>query len=144
MTNQRVSISFGLIVLGSACEPIESDRPTVNYISVEARPSKAHVRGTSLSVEIEVEATSSMSNVAPHVIVAARCGSQTDQAQAFFMTLSRAQPGDRKVDTVELFGIGAFETAPERCELTLTLSKGATQPQRYCYEQGATHAGRCS
>jgi hypothetical protein len=105
---------------------------------------KVYVMGTSLSVEIELEATSAMPHVAPHVIVAARCGNETDDERAFFMMLSRARRGDRKVDTVELFRVGAFETPPERCDLTLTLSEGATQPQRYCYEHGATRAGRCS
>lgn len=142
MLTPRGSVLLGLTLL-SACEAIETDRPTVKYLSVEARPSQAHVRGTSLSVEIEVEATSAMPHVAPHVIVAARCGNETDDEQAFFMTLSHTRPGDHKVDTVELFAVGAFEAPPERCELTLTLSSGATQPQRYCYENGATRAGRC-
>jgi len=127
-----------------ACDPRVTERPTVTYVSVDARPSKAHVGGTSLTVEIEVEATSAMPHVAPHVIVAARCADQSDDEKAFFMTLSDARAGDRKVDSVELFGVGAFDEAPERCELTLTLSEGATQPQRYCYERGTTRAGRCT
>lgn len=128
----------------AACEARVTERPTVSYVSVEARPSKAHVRGTSLTVELEIEATSAMPHVAPHVVVAGRCGDKSDQAKAFFMTLSNARVGDRKVDTVELFGVGAFDEAPTRCEITLTLSEGATQPARYCYENGTTRLGRCS
>ncbi len=132
------------MLLVAACDVRGTERPTVNYLSVDARPSKAHVGGTSLTVEIEVEATSAMPHVAPHVIVGARCADESDDRKAFFMTLSNAHAGDRKIDSVELFELGEFEVAPERCDITLTLSEGATQPQRYCYERGTTRAGRCT
>jgi hypothetical protein len=137
-------VSCLALLLG--CEVVaEGVRPDVTYVSVEARPQRAHVRGTSLAVEIELEAKTVMPHVAPHVIVAANCdGQSSGEEWAFFSTLSRAQPGDRKIDTVEMFKVGALDEAPQRCELTLTLSRGATQPARYCYERGATRAGKCS
>jgi len=116
----------------------------VTYTSVEVRPQQAHVRGTSVAVEIELDVTSRMPHVPPHVTVTAQCDGQHDNGDAFWMNLSRAQPGDHKVDTIELFGVRSLDEAPARCDLTLSLSKGATQPARYCYEHGATRAGRCS
>jgi hypothetical protein len=153
---QRGSVSFGLIVflfaMGSGVavwfyvddDDVPANRPSVTYHSVEARPAQSPVFGTSLDVEIELEVTSHMPHVAPHVIVAAHCDSAaTDDGWAFFQTLGNAQPGDRKVDTVELFRVPSLDAAPTHCDLTLSLSEGVTQPQRYCFEHGATHAGRC-
>jgi hypothetical protein len=85
-----------------------------------------------------------MPHVAPHVTVAARCGSAVDEGKAFFMDLSRAMPGDRKIDTVRLFGVQSFNTPPARCELTLSLSEGVTPPARYCFQGGRTAPGACS
>lgn len=84
-----------------------------------------------------------MPHVAPHVNVAARCDGQHDQGKAFFMDLSKGRPGDKKVDTIELFGVTSFETAPAQCELTLTLSEGATPPARYCWANGTMRPGKC-
>lgn len=131
-------------MLVSACSPLEDDEhPTVKYLTVDVRPQRAHVDGTSVAVEIELEVTSRMPHVAPHVNVAARCDGQHDEAMAFFMDLSKGRPGDRKVDTVELFGVSTFAGAPAQCELTLTLSKGATPPARYCWMNGRTRPGTC-
>ena len=102
------------------------------------------VFGTSLDVEVELEVTSAMPFVGPHVIVAGRCDNvASDNGWAFFQTLGQAQPGDRKVDTVELFRVPSLDAPPTRCDLTLSLSEGMTQPQRFCFEHGATRAGRC-
>jgi hypothetical protein len=130
-----------VVVVAPAKAP--DDRPSVRYVSVDAHAAAAHVSGHELVVSIELETTSRMPHVAPHVIVAARCGAAVDQAQAFFMNLSRALPGDRKIDTVELFGVSSFATPPERCELTLSLSEGATPPQRFCFQGGKTTPGAC-
>lgn len=118
-------------------------RPSVRYVTVDAHVAAAHTRGHELVVSIELETTSHMPHVAPHVEVAARCGTAVGKEKAFFMKLSRALPGDRKVDTVELFDVTTFDTPPERCELTLSLSEGATPPQRYCFQAGVTTPGAC-
>jgi hypothetical protein len=59
------------------------------------------------------------------------------------MDLSNAMPGDRKVDAVQLFRVRSFDTPPDRCELTLSLSEGATPPQRYCFQGNRTTPGAC-
>jgi hypothetical protein len=119
------------------------DRPSVRYLAVDTRVADAHTGGHELAVTIELETTSRMPHVAPHIKVAARCGSAVDQGKAFFMDLSRAMPGDRKIDTVELFRVHAFDTPPAQCELTLSLTEGATPPQRYCFQGGHTTPGAC-
>lgn len=131
-----------VVVVVLPSEPPE-DRPSVRYIAVDAHATPAHVSGHELAVSIELETTSRMPHVAPHVRVAARCGSAIDEGKAFFMDLSNARPGDRKVDTVRLFGVRSFDTPPERCELTLSLSEGASPPQRYCFQRGRTTPGAC-
>ncbi len=136
-----VVIVVVVVVVAPAKPP--NDRPSVRYVTVDAHVAAAHTGGHVLSVSIELETTSRMPHVAPHVGVAARCGSAVDQRQAFFMDLSRAMPGDRKVDTVELFGVDSFDTPPERCELTLSLTEGATPPRRYCFQAGRTTPGAC-
>lgn len=123
-------------------EPAE-ERPSVRYITVDASAVTAHVGGHELAVSIELETTSRMPHVAPHVRVSARCGPALDEDKAFFMDLSNARPGDRKVDTVRLFGIHPFDTPPDRCELTLALTEGASPPERYCFQGGRTTPGAC-
>lgn len=123
-------------------EPAEA-RPSVRYIAVDAHAAPAHAGGHELAVSIELETTSPMPHVAPHVLVAARCGPATDEGKAFFMGLSKAMPGDRKVDTARLFRVRSFDTPPDRCDLTLSLSEGATQPQQYCFQGGRTTPGAC-
>ena len=130
-----------VVVVAPAKSP--DDRPSVRYVTVDAHVAAAHAGSHELVVSIELETTSRMPHVAPHVSVAARCGSAVDQGQAFFMDLSRAMPGDRKVDTVELFRVTSFDTPPDRCELTLSLTKGTTPPQRYCFQAGRTTPGAC-
>ena len=120
-----------------------ADRPSVRYLSVDAQPAPAHVRGHELAVSIELEVTSRMPHVAPHVVVAARCGTSTDDTKAFFMDLSNAEPGDRKVATVRLFEVRTLGAPPDRCELVLSLSEGATPPQRFCHQGGRTAPGPC-
>lgn len=131
-----------VVVVVLPLEPVE-DRPSVRYIAVDAHAAPAHVSGHELAVSIELETTSRMPHVAPHVKVAARCGSAIDEGKAFFMDLSNARPGDRKVDTVRLFGVRSFDTPPDRCELTLSLSESASPPQRYCFQRGRTTSGPC-
>ncbi len=97
-----------VVVIPSARLP--DDRPSVRYTAVEAHLTKAHTGGQALAVTIELETTSRMPHVAPHIEVAARCGSAVDEGKAFFMDLSKAMPGDLKIDTVELFGVRSFDT----------------------------------
>lgn len=139
------SLSLAVVVVVVVVAPanVPEDRPSVRYVTVDAHVAEAHTGGHELAVSIELETTSRMPHMAPHVEVAARCGSAVDEGKAFFMDLSRAMPGDRKVDTVELFDVKTFATPPERCELTLSLSKGATPPQRYCFQGGRTTPGAC-
>lgn len=145
ITIMAVAFAVVIVVVVVVVAPsrLPDERPSVRYVSVDAHAAKAHVSGHELVVSIELETTSPMPHVAPHIKVAARCGSAVDQEQAFFMGLSRAMPGDRKVDTVELFGVDTFDTPPDRCELTLSLSEGATPPQRYCFQEGRTTPGAC-
>ena len=145
ITSITVAFAVVIVVVVVVVAPsrLPDDRPSVRYIAVDAHVTDAHVRGHELAVTIELETTSRMPHVAPHLKVAARCGSAVDQDQAFFMDLSRALPGDRKVDTVGLFGVNSFATPPDRCELTLSLTEGATPPQRYCFQGGRTTPGAC-
>jgi hypothetical protein len=129
-------------VIVAPAKPLD-ERPSVRYTAVDAHVTAAHTGGHELVVTIELETTSRMPHVAPYVAVAARCGAAVDQGKAFFMDLSNALPGDHKIDTVELFGVDAFATPPDRCELTLSLSEGATPPQRYCFQAGHTTSGAC-
>ncbi len=142
---QLGAVAAAAVAFAVGCADVQAreERPAVAFVSVEARPTRSHVFGTSLTVEIELETKSAMPHVAPHVIVAARCADASDDAWAFFQSLSNAQAGDRKVDSVELFRASTFDGDPGRCELTLSLSEGATPPQRYCYDHGTTRAGRC-
>lgn len=137
-----VAVVVVVVVVVLPPEPAEA-RPSVRYITVDAHTAAAHTGGHGLTVSIELETTSRMPHVAPHVLVAARCGSATDEGNAFFMHLSNAMPGDRKVDTVRLFGVRSFATPPDRCDLTLSLTEGATPPQRYCFQGGRTTPGAC-
>jgi len=84
-----------------------------------------------------------MPNVAPSVKVLADCGGKTDDDDAFFNDLSNARPGERKVDESKLFGMEGLAGPPERCEITLSLERGATPPQRFCYRSGETTPGAC-
>lgn len=119
------------------------DRPSVRYLAVTAATAPAHAGGYEVTVSIELEVTSRMPHVAPHVNVHARCGPSVDEDRAFFMDLSNAVPGDHKVDSARLFSARSFEAPPPRCELTLSLSEGATPPQKYCLQDGRTTAGPC-
>jgi hypothetical protein len=157
MHEQRGAVSIAILIAAAAAAAaavvvivvvvVPSDpadvRPSVRYLDVDARVAPAFVRGQKLSVEIELETTSPMPNVAPHIVVAARCGNVHDEQDAFFMDLSNAAPGDRKLDTVDLFEADSFDAAPDECEITLSMSEGATQPQRYCYRGGKTTPGAC-
>ncbi len=136
------SVVIVVVVIASPAR-LPDDRPSVRYTAIEAHLTKAHTGGHALAVTIELETTSRMPHVAPHIKVAARCGSAVDEGQAFFMDLSRAMPGDLKIDTVELFGVQSFDTPPAQCELTLSLTEGATPPQRYCFQGGYTTPGAC-
>ena len=138
-----LTVVIVVVVVVVAPSRLPDDRPSVRYVAVDAHVLAAHVSGHALAVSIELETTSRMPHVAPHIKIAARCGSAVDEGQAFFMDLSKAMPGDRKVDTVELFGVTSFDTPPDRCELTLSLTKGATPPQRYCFQAGRTTPGAC-
>lgn len=138
-----VVVAVVVVVIVAPAKPPD-DRPSVRYVTVDAHVAAAHAGGHELSVSIELETTSRMPHVAPHIKAAARCGSAVDEGQAFFMDLSRAMPGDRKVDTVELFRVDSFDTPPDRCELTLSLTDGATLPQRYCFQGVAPRRARAS
>ncbi|MBA3397537.1 MAG: hypothetical protein H0T89_33245 [Deltaproteobacteria bacterium] len=116
---------------------------TVEYVAVAARTTRASAGGISLTVDVELEAKSALPPGAPHVIVHARCEDATDDALGSFQLLANAQPGDRKVDSIELFSVRPFAQEPTTCELTLTMSEGATAPQRYCFQLGQTTAGPC-
>lgn len=145
LTSLSVAVAIVVVIVVVVVAPakLPKDRPSVRYVAVDAHVVAAHVGGHELAVSIELETTSHMPHVAPYVGVAARCGSVIDEGKAFFMGLSRAMPGDRKVDTVALFGVQSFDIPPERCELTLSLSEGATPPQRYCFQGGRTTPGAC-
>jgi hypothetical protein len=159
MNLERGAVSIGILVAAAVAAtfavvivvvvvviPVDPapSRPSVRYDLVEARIAPAHVSGLKLAVEIELEVTSPMPHVAPHIVVRARCGNAHDEGDAFFMDLSNARPGDRKLDTIDLFEMDSFQTDPDRCELTLSMSEGgATPPQRFCYEGGRTVPGAC-
>ena len=118
------------------------ERPAVRYLSVSARPG-IDAFGNHLIVSIELETLTDMPLIAPRLKVNALCGAQTETQEAFSHDLSEARRADRKVDTIKLFRSGL--TAPiDRCELTLSLTQGATPPQWFCLQQGTTRPGRCS
>jgi len=131
---------FFCVVMLVACEVRE--RPAVRYLSVTTRAAPTAF-GYELSVTTELEVIGRMPHVAPHVKVDAACGNQTDTENAFFMDLSDAQVGDRKVSTAKLFGMRELPDAPGQCEFTLSLTEGATGPERFCYQNGATTPGKC-
>lgn len=125
--------------------PTDSDeselaRPSVRYLSVAARQGRDAFQ-SHLLVSIELEVTSKMPFLQPWVNVNALCGAQSDTQRAFHAELDRAQPGDRKFETITLFRTGLVSPSP--CEITLTLSKGSTPPARYCFDGGKTTPGRC-
>lgn len=120
----------------------DRERFAVRYLAVSARLGTGHM-GHSLLVSIELEAASDMPVVAPHVDTSALCGPESDSDRAFFSTLSAAQRGDRRFETVKLFRSG-LKLPPTECEITLSLSQGSTPPQHYCFKSGTTSPGKCS
>lgn len=134
-----ISITVVVVVVVKVASP---SSPSVKYTRVEAMPSRAHM-GHELVVHVELETTSSMPHVAPHVEVAARCSDQADKRDGFFMSLSNAEKGATFTDDVHLFFVPNLREAPSRCELTLTLTEGGGV-ERYCYDSGTTRPGACT
>ncbi len=129
-----------VVVVVVRAEPAE-ERPSVRYLAVDAHPGAAHTGGHDLAVTIELETTSRMPHVAPHIKIVARCGDATDKGQAFLHGSVQRQARRSQGGHVRLFEIRSFAAPPASCELTLSLSEGATPPQRYCF-QGGPHAAR--
>jgi len=115
----------------------------VDFVSVEVESQPGHVSGYEVVVRVELETRSSMSHVAPHVKLLARCDGKSDDGQLFWMSLSDAQPGERKVDQTKLFSMGSLTEPARQCELTLALEPGPDGPAYFCYAGGKTAAGRC-
>ena len=84
-----------------------------------------------------------MPHVAPHVNVLAKCDGTSDDGKLFWMTLSNAGPGERKVDETRLFEVRGLPDEITRCEITLALDPGPDPPAYYCYAGGKVVAGRC-
>lgn len=120
----------------------ERERFAVRYLTVSARPGTGPM-GHNLLVSIELEAASDMPFIAPHVDTSALCGPESDSDKAFFSSLSEAQRGDRRFETVKLFRSG-LTSPPTECEITLSLSQGSTPPHHYCFKSGTTSPGKCS
>lgn len=115
--------------------------PAVTYRTVVARPEQTPF-GTAISVEIELETATSMPHVAPHVDVSARCDGHSDAGTAFFMSLSKLEPGARVIDTAALFRMGELKQPPAKCEIALQLT-GSGKPEKFCYRDEKTVAGAC-
>ena len=148
---KKLSMSF--VGLLSSCFIIVSEdkketasAEDVEYLSVEASPTPGHIDGYQLNVKISLVVKATMSNVAPHINVSASCLSNGEtyhsKEDAFFMTLSKAQPNDKKQDDIQLFFLPTLPNKPTRCDLTLQLSEGRSEPHSYCYEDG-TKPGSC-
>lgn len=120
----------------------DSPRPAVHYDKVTVRPGE-DAFGHHIAVSIELTVESGMPHVGGHTEVEAACDNQTDKADAFFMKMTDARKGDQRTDTIKLFDAGGLKAAPTRCELILSLDRGATPPQKFCYENGATTPGAC-
>jgi hypothetical protein len=120
----------------------------VTFLSVSVVPATGFVDGYELPVKISLEVNTKMSLVAPHIEVSSECkvGTETfiDKEQAFFMSLSEAAPGNQKEDIATLFKVNTLPKKPERCELTLQLTKGEGGPQKYCYQNDTTKEGKCA
>jgi hypothetical protein len=117
----------------------------VRYVDVDAGWSADSFGGHALAVTIEVELTAEPGiGPSPYVTVEARCDHKVDDADASFMELSDLRRGQRRLDTVELFAPDDFRTPPRRCDLTLTLVRGASDPQRFCVEGETVRPDRCT
>jgi hypothetical protein len=106
---------------------------------VEAKAGESDY-GNNLKVKIELEVLSAMPAKGPQIEVSATCGSESDSQSAFLNGLNSAKPNQRKVDTITLLNMNEPAT---KCELTLSLSNGATPPAHYCFLGNKTTVGRC-
>jgi hypothetical protein len=120
----------------------DDSRPAVRYDKVTVRPGEDSF-GHHISVTIDLTAETDMPHVGGATEVEAACDNQTDEEDAFFMKMSDARKGDKRSDTIKLFDPGKLTAPAARCELTLSLERGATPPQKFCYLNGATTAGAC-
>lgn len=116
--------------------------PSVKYTSVEAVPGPTQMGGHELVVHIELEATSDMPHVGPHVEVSARCGPHSDKRDGFFMTLGNLKKGAAARDDVHLFFVPNLQQKPQKCEIALSLTGGGVI-EKYCYDAGKTTHGAC-
>lgn len=100
-----------------------------------------------LEVRILVEIIRELPHMAPYIEVSGQCQidgkTYSDEEKAFFMKLSKARPPARKEDSTELFFLPSLPKKPERCDLTLQLSKDSVTPHYYCYQNGTTNPGKC-
>ena len=123
--------------------PVRDDpRPAVHYDKVTVRPDKDSF-GHNISVSIELTAETDMPHVGGATTVEAACDNKTDKEDAFFMAMSDARKGDKKTDTIKMFDAGGLDAPPAKCELILSLERGATPPTKFCYQNGATTEGAC-
>jgi|GEM_PF-3773070 len=82
-----------------------------------------------------------MPHVGPHLAVHARCGDNSDKAQAFFMKLGGRKKGSRLSDRVRLFRVNPLRTPAPDCRITIPASQGTPTEVRYCLRNGV--ASRC-
>jgi hypothetical protein len=120
----------------------DDTRIAVHYDKVTVRPDQ-DTFGHNISVSIELTAETDMPHVGGATTVEAACDNKTDKEDAFFMAMSDARKGDKKSDTIKMFDAGGLDAAPTKCELILSLERGATPPAKFCYQNGATTEGAC-
>lgn len=122
--------------------PSAGSQSLLHYDSVTVRAVKDSF-GYHIAVSIELTVDGDMPHIGGEPTVEAFCDAKTDKGEAFRMKLTDAQKGDRRSDTIELFNGQDFDAAPARCDLILSVSKGSTPIQKYCYENGKTSPGAC-